>query len=127
MDQAATVVSALKGEKLKDASQWTPWFTRLKTYAKDRDVWDYIDPTTPENQLPPLKQRPVDPGLPPTGENVTETQRRDWRDYQDYYKTAYASYQDQRRALAAVNEWIVVNLDTGSGRGLTENDWANNS
>jgi hypothetical protein len=34
----STVVSAMKGEKLKDPQQWRNWFARIKIYARQRRI-----------------------------------------------------------------------------------------
>jgi hypothetical protein len=40
MESSTTsILSAIKGEKLKDPHQWRMWFARVKLYAKQRKFW----------------------------------------------------------------------------------------
>jgi hypothetical protein len=47
----STVVSAIKGEKLKDPTQWRNWFARIKIYIRQKKVWDLVNPQIEEDYL----------------------------------------------------------------------------
>ncbi|KGO44782.1 hypothetical protein PEX1_003590 [Penicillium expansum] len=38
--EAASILSAMKGEKLKEAPQWLTWYAKVQLYAIQKNVWD---------------------------------------------------------------------------------------
>ena len=104
----STVVSAMKGDKLKDPVQWRNWFARIKIYARQKRVWDLVDPYTDEEDLEQPIRKPRRPQYP---EDRSESTKREWRDRIDIYKLDLADQEQQNKALNAVNEWIITNLD----------------
>ncbi|KAJ5364799.1 uncharacterized protein N7496_010512 [Penicillium cataractarum] len=104
----STVISAMKGEKLKDPLQWRNWFARIKLYARQKRVWDLIDPHTEEGYLEEPIRRPRRPQYPEDG---NESAKREWRDRIDIYKLDLSEWEQQSKSLDAVNEWIITNLD----------------
>ncbi|KAJ5359242.1 uncharacterized protein N7496_011655 [Penicillium cataractarum] len=104
----STVISAMKGEKLKDPLQWRNWFARIKLYARQKRVWDLIDPHTEEGYLEEPIRRPRRPQYPEDG---NESAKREWRDRMDIYKLDLSEWEQQSKSLDAVNEWIITNLD----------------
>jgi hypothetical protein len=104
----STAVSAMKGEKLKDPVQWRNWFARIKIYARQKRVWDLVDPHIEEEYLEQPIRKPRRPQYPEGG---TEIAKREWRDRMDIYKLDLADWEQQNKALDAVNEWIITNLD----------------
>lgn len=50
--EAASILSAIKGEKLKDSLQWRTWYARMKLYAKQKRVWDLCDPEIDKDERP---------------------------------------------------------------------------
>ncbi|KAJ5134996.1 uncharacterized protein N7515_004274 [Penicillium bovifimosum] len=104
----STVVSAMKGEKLKEPSQWRNWFARIKIYARQKRVWELIDPHTAEEDLEKPIRKPRRPQYPEGG---NELAKREWRDRMDIYKLDLAEWEQQNKSLDAINEWIISNLD----------------
>ncbi|KAJ5504596.1 hypothetical protein N7463_007470 [Penicillium fimorum] len=107
--EAASILSAMKGEKLKDAPQWPTWFAKVQLYAMQKNVWDHCDPDTPLTERPDTLREPVQPEYPQGG---NETDRRSWRDQADVYKMSYPRWEKQARGLSDVNEYILTYLDT---------------
>ncbi|KAJ5869035.1 hypothetical protein N7455_003976 [Penicillium solitum] len=83
--EAASILSAMKGEKLKDSPQWLTWFAKVQLYAMQKNVWDLCNPE------------------PPT---TTE-----WRDRMDVYKMKCTKWEKQAKGLSDVNEYILTYLD----------------
>lgn len=104
----STVVSAMKGEKLKDPAQWRNWIARMKIYARQKKVWDLVNPQVEEDYLEKPIRKPRRPQYP---EDSSEQVKREWRDRMDIYKLDLSEWEQQNRSLDAVNEWIIVNLD----------------
>ncbi|KAJ5910725.1 uncharacterized protein N7473_000028 [Penicillium subrubescens] len=53
----STAVSAIKGDKLKDSAQWRNWFARIKIYARQKKVWDLVNPQIEEDyQEEPIRE-----------------------------------------------------------------------
>ena len=102
------VVSAMKGDKLKDSPQWRSWFARVKLYARQKKVWGLVNPQIGVDELEQPMRKPIRPQYP---ENGDETVKREWRDRLDIYKLDLAEWEQQAKGLDAVNEWIITNLD----------------
>jgi hypothetical protein len=47
----STVVSAMKGEELKDPPRLRNWFARIKIYARQKKVWELVNPQIEEEYL----------------------------------------------------------------------------
>jgi hypothetical protein len=62
-----TNVSAMKGEKMKDPTQWRNWFARIKMYARQRRIWDPINPLLEEEYLEQPIRKPRRPQYPEEG------------------------------------------------------------
>lgn len=45
------MVSAIKGDKLKDSPQWRNWLARVKLFARQKKVWDLVNPQIEEGVL----------------------------------------------------------------------------
>ncbi|KAJ5124631.1 uncharacterized protein N7515_008456 [Penicillium bovifimosum] len=54
---------------LKWKQDWIPWYTTVKDQATVWDLWEYIDPETPEASLPNI---PVKPKIPSVSEITSE-------------------------------------------------------
>ena len=106
--EAASILSAMKGEKLKDAPQWRIWFAKVQLYATQKNVWDLCNPDTLSTSRPAALTEPVDPTYPP---NDDEKARRIWRDLMDVYKVKWARWEKQSKGLGDVNEYILTYLD----------------
>ena len=112
--EAASILSAMKGEKLKDSPQWLTWFAKVQLYAVQKNVWDLCNPdltsstTDPANKRPEPLQEPVEPQYPEEGD---EKERRIWRDRMDVYKVKYTRWEKQTKGLSDVNEYILTYLD----------------
>jgi len=102
------VVSAMKGDKLKDSPQWRNWFARAKLFARQKKVWDLVNPQVKENELEQPMRKPRRPQYP---EDSNKNIKREWRDRLDIYKLDLAEWEQQAKGLDAVNEWIITNLD----------------
>ena len=104
----STAVSAIKGDKLKDLTQWRNWFARIKIYARQKKVWDLVNPQIEEDYL----EEPIrEPRMPQYPEDGSEADKRTWRDRMDIYKVQSGKWEKQSMGLDAVNEWILANLD----------------
>ncbi|KAJ5837663.1 uncharacterized protein N7525_002851 [Penicillium rubens] len=112
--EAASILSAMKGEKLKDSPQWLTWFAKVQLYAVQKNVWDLCNPdlttstTDPANKRPEPLQEPAEPEYPEEGD---ERDRRIWRDRMDVYKVKYTRWEKQAKGLSDVNEYILTYLD----------------
>jgi hypothetical protein len=108
--EASSILSAIKGEKLKDSSQWRTWYARVKLYAKQKRVWALCDPDpVPEGEVRPKRlKEPIEPEYPEGGD---ADERREWRDRMDIYKVGYAKWEKQAKGLDDVNEFIINALD----------------
>ncbi|OOQ89746.1 hypothetical protein PEBR_07187 [Penicillium brasilianum] len=104
----STAISAMKGDKLKQPQHWRTWFARIKIYARQKKVWELINPQIEAEYLDEPIRKPRRPQYP---ENGNETAKREWRDRLDIYKLDLAEWEQQNKALDVVNEWIVSNLD----------------
>jgi hypothetical protein len=104
----STVVSAMKGDKLKDPVHWRNWFARIKIYARQKEVWELVNPHIEEEYLEQPIRKPRRPQYPEGG---TEIAKREWRDRMDIHKLDLSDWEQQNKALNAVNEWIITNLD----------------
>jgi Reverse transcriptase (RNA-dependent DNA polymerase) len=104
----SSIVSAMKGDKLKDSTQWRNWLARVKLFARQKKVWDLVNPQIEEDEL---EQPMREPRMPQYPEGGSETAKREWRDRLDIYKIELAKWEQQAKALDAVNEWIITNLD----------------
>jgi hypothetical protein len=106
--EAASILSAMKGEKLKDSPQWLTWFSKVQLYAVQKNVWDLCNPDlTSSTRTEPL-QEPAEPEYPEEGD---EKDRRIWRDRMDVYKVKYTRWEKQAKGLSDVNEYILTYLD----------------
>ncbi|KAJ5139422.1 hypothetical protein N7448_002830 [Penicillium atrosanguineum] len=85
--EVASILSAIKGDKLKDSPQWRTWFARVKLYTKQKRVWDLCDLDIEKEDRPRGLREPYEPEYPKDGD--TE-ERKEWRDRMDVYKVAYA-------------------------------------
>ncbi|CAG8899863.1 unnamed protein product [Penicillium nalgiovense] len=50
--EAASILSAMKGEKLKDSPQWLTWFAKVQLYAVQKNVRDLSSPRTGGTRIP---------------------------------------------------------------------------
>jgi hypothetical protein len=57
----STVVSAMKGDKLKDLVHWRNWFARIKIYARQKKVWELVNPYIEEEYLEKPIRKPRRP------------------------------------------------------------------
>lgn len=112
--EAASILSAMKGEKLKDSPQWLTWFAKVQLYAVQKNVRDLCNPdltsstTDPANKRPEPLQEPAEPEYPKEGD---ERDRRIWRDRMDVYKVKYTRWEKEAKGLSDVNEYILTYLD----------------
>ncbi|OQE34373.1 hypothetical protein PENCOP_c018G00907 [Penicillium coprophilum] len=107
--EAASILSAMKGDKLKDSPQWLTWYARVQLYATQKNVWDHCDPNTPPAERPETLKEPIEPEYPEDG---SETDRIYWRDRMDIYKLRIARWEKQAKRLSDVNEYILTYLDS---------------
>ncbi|KAJ5680042.1 hypothetical protein N7536_011181 [Penicillium majusculum] len=42
--EAVSILSAMKGEKLKDSPQCLTWFVKAQLHAMQKNVWDLYNP-----------------------------------------------------------------------------------
>ncbi|KAJ6018972.1 hypothetical protein N7522_001039 [Penicillium canescens] len=107
--ETASILSALKGDKLKDSSQWRAWYKRMKTFAIHRDVWDLCNPDANETSRPEVLQRPQRPEYPLDADPEA---KKDWRDLLEVYKLDVHCYEKQRKGIIEVNEFIITYVDS---------------
>ena len=106
--EAASILSALKGEKLKDSSHWQSWHQRMKVFAKRRDIWDLCNPDADELYRPKALIEPIEPEFPDDG---SQEEKRDWRDRLEVYKIKANRWDRQRKSLNEFDDLIVNSLD----------------
>ncbi|KAJ5993118.1 hypothetical protein N7451_008842 [Penicillium sp. IBT 35674x] len=70
----STAVSAMKGDKLKEPMQWRNCFARIKIYARQKRVWDLVNPHIEEEYLEQPIRKPRRPQYPEEG---NETMKRE--------------------------------------------------
>jgi hypothetical protein len=103
------MISALKGDILRDSAQWNRWIDLCKQFATTRRVWQFCNPATPEFGRP---QRMEEPEVEPYPENRRDETRIElWRDHFDLCKFRKAQWEEQERGIAEVQEWILTHLD----------------
>ena len=94
----------MKGDKLKEPQHWRTWFARVKLYgfarvklyARQKKVWELVNPQVEEDYLEEPIRKPKRPQYP---ENGNETAKREWRDRLDIYKLDLAEWEQQSKAL----------------------------
>lgn len=64
----------MKGDKLKDSPQWRNWFARVKLYARQKKVWDLVNPQIEEDELEQPMRKPRRPQYP---EGESENAKRE--------------------------------------------------
>ncbi|KAJ5748146.1 uncharacterized protein N7511_009842 [Penicillium nucicola] len=115
----ATMLSAIKGDKLKDSSQWRVWYKRVKAFAVQRSVWDLCNPEVEISHRPRALIEPIEPEYPQQG---SQENKKDWRDLLEVYKIKANRWEKQRKGLNEVNELIIIYLDTSIRDAVLEYD-----
>ena len=106
--EATSILSALKGEKLKDSAQWQSWHQRVKVFAQRRDIWDLCNPDADELHRPEALREPIAPDYPDDG---SQEDKRDWRDRLEVYKIKANRWDRQRKSLNELDDLIINSLD----------------
>jgi len=106
--EASAILSAMKGDKLREPAQWATWQAKVVQFAEQRDVWEYCDPDTQLDKLPKPAQTPVFPEYPEDGD---AEKKREWRDRMDIFKFKHSQWEKQKKSLGDVNEYILSHLD----------------
>ncbi|KAJ5189373.1 hypothetical protein N7491_005707 [Penicillium cf. griseofulvum] len=119
--ETASILSATKGEKLKDETQWRTWFSRVRTYAKQKDVWELCDPdavtaevaaASPESERLTIRPEPrTKPRVPAYPEEGDAEEKRTWRDRMDLFKIEHSNWQIETKGLNDVNDFISTYID----------------
>ncbi|KAI9040829.1 uncharacterized protein KD926_007637 [Aspergillus affinis] len=104
--ESASILSALRSDKLKDSSQWRAWHKRVKAFAVQRTVWDLCNPDTASHPIP--LSEPIEPEYPQSGD---QEEKKEWRDLLEVYKIKANRWENQRKGLDEVNEYIITYLD----------------
>ncbi|KAJ6094335.1 hypothetical protein N7499_002931 [Penicillium canescens] len=104
--ESASILSALRSDKLKDSSQWRAWHKRVKAFAVQRTVWDLCNPDTTSHPIP--LSEPIEPEYPQSGD---QEEKKEWRDLLEVYKIKANRWEKQRKGLNEVNEYIITYLD----------------
>ncbi|KAL2836304.1 hypothetical protein BJY01DRAFT_59233 [Aspergillus pseudoustus] len=91
---------------LNSRDDWRGWYNQIRSLAKARDIWEYIDPDTAAEQLPDIPRRPQ---IPELGRNEDENR---WKMKMQHYTMQKNEYDEVRRGLAAVNELIHGSVST---------------
>jgi hypothetical protein len=103
------MLSARKGDKLRDSAQWNKWIDLCEQFATTRRVWQFCNPATPESNLPMKMEEPI---VEPYPEDYRDEKRvKLWRDQFDLCKFHTAQWEKQERGIAEVQEWILAHLD----------------
>lgn len=91
---------------LNGQSDWDEWLEVTKTAAQPHDIWKYIDPTTPKDELPKLTE-PDEPKAQDIDSTKNQLSDLDPADH-DIYRIHYQrylhdldDYRRQRKALQA--------------------------
>ena len=92
---------------LAKLSDWWIWFKQIKDIAKNRDIWDYVDPdgtiTEPTRPIPPKTHRLGAASLI----EVFEKGKIDlWREIQRDYELNAWDYEKSRKNLIALQTAI---------------------
>ncbi|KAB8068232.1 hypothetical protein BDV29DRAFT_72833 [Aspergillus leporis] len=102
-NEAPTKVSII----LKSQDDWRAWYSLIQSQAKTRDVWDYINPNTSEDQLPGIPKDPVIPEIlnDPTYYDL-------WKMRMQLYNAQKNQHDQIKQGIAAVHETIQSSVST---------------
>ncbi|KAJ6061516.1 uncharacterized protein N7446_005636 [Penicillium canescens] len=117
--ETASMLSALKGDKLKDSSQWRAWHKRMRAFAINRTVWDLCNPDTDGALRPKALREPQEPEYPLDADPEA---KKEWRDLLEVYKIGANRWEKQRKGLNEVNEYIITFVDSGLRDAVLEFD-----
>ncbi|KAJ6094488.1 hypothetical protein N7467_002001 [Penicillium canescens] len=117
--ETASMLSALKGDKLKDSSQWRAWHKRMRAFAMNRTVWDLCNPDTDEAYRPKALREPREPEYPLDADLEA---KKEWRDLLEVYKIGANRWEKQRKGLNEVNEYIITFVDSSLRDAVLEFD-----
>ncbi|KAJ6050700.1 uncharacterized protein N7446_010809 [Penicillium canescens] len=107
--ELTSMLSATKGDKLKDSSQWRAWHKRMKAFAIHRDIWDLCNPDADKASRPKVLREPRQPEYPLDSDSEA---KKEWRDLLEVYKIDTNRYERQRKGLNEVNEFIITYVDS---------------
>lgn len=97
----ATKVSVI----LNSRDDWRAWYDNIRSLAKARDVWEYINPDTRKEELPELLKEPEIPDI----DKLPEPQ---WKIHMQLWTARTNKYEKIKRGLAVVNEAIRGSIST---------------
>ncbi|KAJ5742616.1 uncharacterized protein N7511_011348 [Penicillium nucicola] len=111
--ETASMLSALKGDELKDSSQWRAWHKRMRAFAMNRTVWDLCNPDNDEAHRPEALKEPREPEYPLDADAEV---KKEWRDLLEVYKIGSNRWEKQR------NEYIITFVDSSLRDAVLEFD-----
>lgn len=107
---AADSLDASSRVILKGSGNWDVWISIIRKFAKNQQVWDYINPDAVQKAgLTP----PVEPTPGQVQENATEIQQLEGDSLSKFqilearHRSQLQTYKDRTKALATLQEYIV--------------------
>ena len=101
---------------LSTTSDWRPWFQTIRTASIQADIWKFVNPDTPESELP-ICEEPEEPTCRSVNPTVTayrdlnDHEREELRDLKATYKRRYKEYREQKSALGLLIKRIQESVD----------------
>lgn len=106
---------------LAQTKDWDPWIAIAKAKAVQARIWGFIDPsqpTKPQELEEPDYPTYIPPiGIPPnvvaSPEQISDAQEAH-KDAKFRFKQQYNKYEDQRKGIASMVEWIYANVSASN-------------
>jgi hypothetical protein len=101
---------------LSAPSDWRPWFQTIRTAAVQADIWKFVNPDTPNSELPTCDEpeEPTYGTVNPTAtgyKDLSDLEREELRDLKATYKRRYKEYREQKSALGLLIKRIQESVD----------------
>jgi len=101
---------------LSAPSDWRPWFQTIRTAAVQADIWKFVNPDTPNSELPTCDEpeeptyRTVNPTA--TGyKDLSDLEREELRDLKATYKRQYKEYRERKSSIGSLIKRIQESVD----------------
>ena len=98
---------------LRGPDDWIPWLEMVKSTATTGQVWEYVDPSRPDTDIPDLSQpnwpEPKDLRLTAEGRAsgiLTDAHKGELSELQGHYKLRSNRYDQRKAALANFHRFI---------------------